>query len=111
MYFSNRKHFARTKNLYVLCYALNVCFRALGDQEAKNEFNELFDDLVVDVVDSMTKYTEVVKHLEMLLDLEKETLLIKKKVASFSLDYDDNLVILILTHKHQDSSISKICNL
>ena len=86
-------------------------FRALGDQEAKNEFNELFDDLVVDVVDSMTKYTEVVKHLEMLLDLEKETLLIKKKVASFSLDYDDNLVILIHTHKHQDSSVSKICNL
>ena len=65
----------------------------MGEQEAKNEFNELFDDLIIDVVDSMKKYSDIVKQLEALLDLEKETLIIKKKVATFSLDYDDDLVI------------------
>ena len=72
----------------------NFCFvRSLGDEEAKNEFNELFDDLIVDVVENMKKYSDIVRQLESLLELEKETLLIKKKVATFSLDYDDNLVI------------------
>ena len=72
----------------------NFCFvRSLGDEEAKTEFNELFDDLIVDVVENMKKYSDIVKQLESLLELEKETLLIKKKVATFSLDYDDNLVI------------------
>ena len=67
-------------------------FRALGEG-AKEEFNELFDTLIVDVCDAMTKYSDIVKQLEALLDLEKETLVIKKKVATFSLDYDDDLVI------------------
>ena len=66
----------------------------MGEQEAKKEFNELFDDLIVDVVESMKKYSDIVKQLESLLDLEKETLIIKKKVATFSLDYDDDLVNL-----------------
>ena len=71
----------------------NFCFvRSLGDEEAKNEFNELFDDLIVDVTENMKKYSDIVKQLESLLELEKETLIIKKKVATFSLDYDDNLV-------------------
>ena len=70
------------------CYCRN-----LGDQEVRNEFNELFDDLVVDVTESMTKYSDIVRQLEKLLDMEKQTLIIKKKVATFSLDYDDDLVI------------------
>ena len=74
--------------------AFFLFFRSLGEQEAKNEFNELFDDLIVDVVESMKKYSDIVKQLESLLDLEKETLIIKKKVATFSLDYDDDLVNL-----------------
>ena len=61
----------------------------------KDEFNELFDDLVVDVVDGMKKYPEVVADLEQLLELEKENLVIKKKVATFSLDYDDNLMVRV----------------
>ena len=67
-------------------------FRALGEG-TKEEFNELFDTLIVDVCDAMTKDSDIVKQLEALLDLEKETLVIKKKVATFSLDYDDDLVI------------------
>ena len=70
------------------CYCRN-----LGDQEVRNEFNELFDDLVVDVTESMKKYSDIVRQLETLLDMEKQTLIIKKKVATFSLDYDDDLVI------------------
>ena len=69
------------------------CCRNLGDQEVRNEFNELFDDLVGDVTESMTKYSDIVRQLETLLDMEKQTLTIKKKVATFSLDYDDDLVI------------------
>ena len=61
----------------------------------KDEFNELFDDLVVDVVDGMKKYPEVVADLGQLLELEKENLVIKKKVATFSLDYDDNLMVRV----------------
>ena len=68
--------------------------RALGDKEAKNEFNELFDDLIVDVCESTAKYSDIVKQLEALLELEKETLVIKRKVSTFSLDYDDDLVIV-----------------
>ena len=68
-------------------------FRNLGDLEVRNEFNELFDDLVVDVTESMKKYSDIVRQLETLLDMEKQTLIIKKKVATFSLDYDDDLVI------------------
>ena len=68
-------------------------FRNLGDLEVRNEFNELFDDLVVDVSDSMNKYSDIVRQLETLLDMEKQTLIIKKKVSTFSLDYDDDLVI------------------
>ena len=66
----------------------------MGDKEAKNEFNELFDDLIVDVCESTAKYSDIVKQLEALLELEKETLVIKRKVSTFSLDYDDDLVIV-----------------
>ena len=40
----------------------------------------------------MKKYSEIVKQLESLLELERENMIIKKKVATFSLDYDDDLV-------------------
>ena len=70
----------------------HVC-RELGDQEVKNEFNGYFDCLTEDVIDSMKKYSTSVQQLEEVLELEKETQIIKKKVACFSLDYDDDLVI------------------
>lgn len=56
--------------------------KALGDKEAKNEFNELFDDLIVDVCESTAKYSDIVKQLEALLELEKETLVIKRKASA-----------------------------
>jgi len=65
--------------------------RELGDEDVKDEFNGYFDSLVEDVTESMKKYSESVKQLEELLELEKETLFIKRKVATFSLDYDDDL--------------------
>ena len=69
----------------------------------KDEFNELFDDLVGDVVDGMKKYSDVVADLEQLLELEKENLVIKKKVATFSLDYDDNLMVRVnFVSKHKE---------
>ena len=80
----------------------NFYSRALGDKEAKNEFNELFDDLIVDVCESTAKYSDIVKQLEALLELEKETLVIKRKVSTFSLDYDDDLVNVNI---HQKSKI------
>ena len=49
---------------------------------------------MVDACEGMEKYSESVKQVEELLDLERETLIIKRKVATFSIDYDDNLVIL-----------------
>ena len=39
------------------------------------------------------KYSEAVRQLEGLLELERETLSVKRKVAGFSVDYDDDLVI------------------
>ena len=90
-----------------ICQSVPILFcRNLGNQEARNEFNELFDDLVVDVTESLKKYSEIVRQLEVLLDLEKQTLIIKKKVATFSLDYDDNLVILIMILSFYCSSLN-----
>jgi len=65
--------------------------RELGDEEVKKEFNGYFESLTEDVTEGMKKYSESVKQLEDLLELEKETLVIKRKVATFSLDYDDDL--------------------
>ena len=62
----------------------------------KDEFNGYFDSLVEDVMVNMKKYSESVKQLEDLLEMEKETLVIKRKVATFSLDYDDDLVINLI---------------
>ena len=77
----------------------------------------MFDDLIVDVTEAMKKYSDIVRQLESLLELEKETLIIKKKVATFSLDYDDNLVItsdclhvlsrLQLIKRHMPSNLEK----
>ena len=53
----------------------------------------------------MKKYSESVKQLEDLLELEKETLVIKRKVATFSLDYDDDLVIYFI---RSDTCISPV---
>ena len=39
------------------------------------------------------RYSEAVRQLEGLLELERETLSVKRKVAGFTVDYDDDLVI------------------
>ena len=82
-------------------------FRELGDEEIKKEFNGYFDSLTEDVSENMKKYSESVAQLETLLELEKETLIIKRKVATFSLDYDDDLVINFI----RSVSIAFICQL
>merc|ERR1719154_185028 len=61
--------------------------RELGDEDVKDEFNGYFDSLIDDVTESMKKYSESVKQLEELLDLEKENLIIKRKASeAVSLD-------------------------
>ena len=39
------------------------------------------------------RYSEAVRQLEGLLELERETLSVKRKVEGFTVDYDDDLVI------------------
>ena len=48
------------------------------------------------------KYSEAVRQLEGLLELERETLSVKRKVAGFSVDYDDDLVITELFAEYYD---------
>ena len=38
------------------------------------------------------RYSEAVRQLEGLLELERETLSVKRKVSGFTVDYDDDLV-------------------
>lgn len=39
------------------------------------------------------RYSEAVRQLEGLLELERETLSVKRKVSGFTVDYDDDLVM------------------
>ena len=39
------------------------------------------------------RYSEAVRQLEGLLELERETLSVKRKVSAFTVDYDDDLVM------------------
>ena len=48
---------------------------------------------------SNVRYSEAVRQLEGLLELERETLSVKRKVEGFTVDYDDDLVINDLTCK------------
>ena len=48
---------------------------------------------------SNVRYSEAVRQLEGLLELERETLSVKRKVEGFTVDYDDDLVINDLTRK------------
>ena len=57
-----------------------------------DEFEAYFSGLVGDVAVHTAKYSAAMHQLEELLALERETLEIKRKVAEFSLDYDDDLV-------------------
>ena len=50
-------------------------------------------DQVSELGSGNVKYSEAVRQLEGLLELERETLSVKRKVAGFSVDYDDDLVI------------------
>ena len=46
-----------------------------------------------------SKYSAAMRQLEELLALERETEEVKRKVAGFSLDYDDDLVSVVLAKK------------
>ncbi len=59
------------------------------------EFESYFSGLVGDVERNNEKYAAAMRQLEQLLQLEHETELIRRKVAAFTLDYDDDLVIII----------------
>jgi len=65
--------------------------RALGDDEVVDEFETYFSSLVGDVEKNNDKYATAMAQLEELLELERETARIKRKVADFQLDYDDDL--------------------
>ncbi len=58
-----------------------------------DEFESYFSGLVGDVERNNEKYASAMRQLEEMLALERETELIKRKVAAFQLDYDDDLVI------------------
>ena len=68
--------------------------KALGDEGVVDEFESYFSNLVGDVEENNRKYSEAMKELEELLDLERETERIKRKVADFTVDYDEDLVSL-----------------
>jgi hypothetical protein len=63
--------------------------------EVLEEFESYFSGLVGDVERNNEKYAAAMRQLEQLLQLEHETELIRRKVAAFTLDYDDDLVIII----------------
>ena len=48
---------------------------------------------VNDLGENVSVYEEAVDQLEMLFNLERESLVLKRKVACFSVDYNDDLVI------------------
>ena len=52
-----------------------------------------------DVEKNNSKYSAAMRQLEELLALERETEEVKRKVAGFSLDYDDDLVSVVLAKK------------
>jgi len=63
--------------------------------EVMEEFEAYFSGLVGDVERNTEKYAAAMRQLEELLALECETELIRRKVAAFTLDYDDDLVIIL----------------
>ena len=85
--------------------------KALGAEEVQAEFSGYFssivcftstfflqfyptpDSKVTELGCGNVRYSEAVRQLEGLLELERETLSVKRKVAGFTVDYDDDLVI------------------
>jgi len=65
--------------------------KALGAEEVQAEFAGYFTSIVSELGSGNVKYSEAVRQLEGLLELERETLSVKRKVAGFSVDYDDDL--------------------
>ena len=55
--------------------------------------NTLVPDQVTELGCGNVRYSEAVRQLEGLLELERETLSVKRKVSGFTVDYDDDLVI------------------
>ena len=73
--------------------------RALGKkEEVMAEFESYFSGLVGDVEKNNQKYVAAMQQLEELLALEKETMMLKNKVATYCVDYDDDLVIFRWTN-------------
>ena len=58
---------------------------------------------VADVEAGHRPYSEAVAQLEELLQLEREGLALKRKVAAFTIDYDDDLVNRSASTLHNDS--------
>ena len=56
-------------------------------------FHPTPDSKVTELGCGNVRYSEAVRQLEGLLELERETLSVKRKVAGFTVDYDDDLVI------------------
>ena len=57
------------------------------------QFHPTPDSKVTELGCGNVRYSEAVRQLEGLLELERETLSVKRKVAGFTVDYDDDLVI------------------
>ena len=89
--------------------------KALGAEEVQAEFSGYFASIVCHTLHTLhlgtpctqvtelgcsnVRYSEAVRQLEGLLELERETLSVKRKVEGFTVDYDDDLVINDLTRK------------
>ena len=92
--------------------------KALGAEEVQAEFSGYFASIVcvtpcipctlhlatpctqvTELGCSNVRYSEAVRQLEGLLELERETLSVKRKVEGFTVDYDDDLVINDRTRK------------
>jgi hypothetical protein len=76
--------------------ALHTGSSDVTNTDVVEEFESYFSSLVGDVERNNEKYAAAMRQLEELLDLERETELIRRKVAGFTLDYDDDLVIMML---------------
>ena len=84
------------RNIYILAReSIMFKFRSQIYVEVLEEFESYFSGLVGDVERNNEKYAAAMRQLEQLLQLEHETELIRRKVAAFTLDYDDDLVIII----------------
>jgi len=65
--------------------------KALGAEEVRAEFTGYFSAIVSELGSGNARYGEAVRQLEGLLELERETLSVRRKVAAYTVDFDDDL--------------------